>query len=437
MSKWLGVLRGAILVLITAQLTIPAATAGQPRLPKETARWIRIETTNFSVFSDGSENMARQAAEALEMLRMVLGQLFGASTLVSPLPTKVFVFDDERSFEPYGPHLDGKTRQVGGYFSVGELSNYVAIVGPRYSTDVSSIVHHEYLHHYLRTNQPDIPLWLNEGLAGVYSTFKVEDGKAWIGYPNPLIVRWLRKFPSIPLAELVAIDHDSPDYNDSDRRFAFYVTSWGLTHMLVMGTRDGRNRASAYVQLLREGVDQDEAFSRGLGGDYQEIEKEYKRYVRRNMSYFVIPVDSHLNGTASTTKMSYAETLFHLGDLLTALGSDRHTSATEHFRASLEANELYGPSIAGLGYLEEVAGMDEAALAKYRRAAELAPDNFLANYRLGKMLCRTLEQGSDETERTSTIEEARSALQRAIAARPNFAEARAFLRYTSSLDRKP
>ncbi len=419
-------------------LLTPAAETAEPKLPKPNDRWIEVRTANFTLFSNANERTTTAAGSNLEQLRAVLGSLFGGMKLTSPVPTTIFVFDHPKSFAPYSLLDDGKAKELGGYFSPGPLANNVAIVGNRYSRDVSSIIYHEYIHYVLNTNQAELPLWLNEGLAELYSTFDVEDGVASIGYPIGTHLEWLRNNPLIPMAELVAIDHDSPEYNEGHRRGVFYAQSWALTHMLVMGPPEGSSRATIYANLLRQGIDDEDAFRQAMGGTYREIERELNHYVRgRKFSYSKLPVKEQTTGPSTVTEMTYPEVLTRLGGLLMALGPDRSEFAAAHFAAALRIDENYGPAIAGVGRLDELAGRDEAALARYRRAAELAPDDFMINYLLGDALFKQYESAESTEEKTALRDQARAALRRAAVLRPSFAEAWAKLGTTYTWDPIP
>ena len=80
----------------------------------------------------------------------------------------------------------------------------------------------------MRHNRPDLPLWLNEGLAELYSSFQLRGKKAAIGRPIDSHIHWLRDHALIPVGELFAIDHSSKDYNEGSRRGVFYAQSWAL-----------------------------------------------------------------------------------------------------------------------------------------------------------------------------------------------------------------
>ncbi len=438
MKRHRSILTCVLFATVAMLLRCPPAGTAEPKLPKPNDRWIQVRTENFTLFSNANERMTRAAGSNLEQLRAVLGTLFGGMKLTSPVPTYIFVFDHPKSFAPYSLIYEGKTKELGGYFNPGPLANNVAIVGNQYSRDVSSIIYHEYLHYVLNTNQAELPLWLNEGLAELYSTFDVEDGLASIGYPIGSHLRWLRNNPLIPMAELIAIDHDSPTYNEGHRRGVFYAQSWALTHMLVMGSNESPSRATVYADLLRQGIDDEDAFHRAMGGTYKEIEKELNHYVRgRKFSYSKLPVAELASNSSTVTEMTYPEVLTRLGGLLTALGPDRSDFASTHFAAALQIDENFGPAIAGLGRLDELAGRDQAALARYRRAAELAPDDFMINFLLGDALFMQYGNAESSEEKTALEAQARTALRRAAILRPSFAEAWAKLGYTYTRDIEP
>ena len=423
-------------MLLTSLVTAEAAT--ETRLPKPKDRWIQVRTPNFTIFSNSNERQTRQAGNNLEELRAVLRNLFGGMVFSSPVPTYIFVFDHPKTFAPYTLYYEGREKQLAGYFSPGRLANQVAIVANRYGSEVSSTIFHEYVHYVLNTNQAELPLWMNEGLAEFYSTFELNGDLARIGYPIGNHLLWLQKNPIIPLTDFLSIDYDSPDYNEGNRRGVFYAQSWALTHMLVMGSTDGRNRATAYANLLKQGVDQDEAFQQAIGGTYKEIEKDLNRYARsRKFSYSEIPVDAQVNGASTLTEMSYPEVLTRLGSLLIALGPDRAAFAKEHFDTALEVDGDFGPSVAGLGRLDEAAGRRNDALSRYERAAELAPDDFMVNFLLGKALFERHEEAGSAEKVESLTERTRAALRKAAVLRPSFAEAWALLGTTYTWDLEP
>ena len=437
-------LSAGLAALAVAVLTVIAAvghadTRQETRPSAEKKGWVRLDTTNFTIFSKAGETKARSVGANLEQFRSVLQDLFNDMDLSSPVPTLIFVFNDETSFAPYNLTYQGRAKeQVGGYFGSGQLVNVVAIAGHRDGADLTATLIHEYLHSILNTKLPGLPLWLNEGLAELYSSFAVRDGVARIGDPIDSYLAWLRDHPLIPIAELVAVDRDSSTYNEGLLRGSFYAQSWALTHMLVIEQVDGPDRTAVYADLLRKGLDQDEAFLTAFETSYEALELELKQYVgRRRFGFASVPVVDSPEESATVSPVPDAEILYWLGNLLTTLGVEHHEAAAEHFRASLRADGTYGPAVAALGRLDELAGRTDEALAQYRRAAALSPDNFMVQFLLGNGLCQAIPGIEAGEARKTVIADARSALKRAIGLQPSYGEAWASLGRTAFWEEVP
>jgi tetratricopeptide (TPR) repeat protein len=384
--------------------------------------WIEIRTANFTLFTNAGEGNTRLIAADLERLRDVLAQLAPGVALSSPTPTYIFVFRNGAAFEPYQRTYGGKLVEAGGYFLSTQLANYVAINGDRRG-DERAIVYHEYLHYVLRNQYANLPLWLNEGLAEYYSTFEAAGDEAKIGLPIVEHVAWLRKNPLIPLASLFAIDEDSKEYNESSRRGAFYAESWALVHYLISGNPERRHQAAEYLRLAQAGAPPGQIFQQAFGSDPATLERELRRYVQGYLfNHTRASIRPEASFAVTARPMAWADVLYRLGSLLADLGDEHRTAAAEHFRAALAARPDHGPAMAGLGYLEELAGRPQEARTWYQKAAKLAPDDFLVQYLYATNLMS--DPGPD------SLRQARAALAKAVQLRPDFGEAWARLGYT-------
>jgi tetratricopeptide (TPR) repeat protein len=350
----------------------------------------------------------------------------------APTPTYVYVFELLTDAHlPYGRFSNDKPKKWDGYFVSRDLADYAAIVERAYRYPTHPDIYHQYVHAVLSANCAELPLWLEEGLAEYYSVFHIEDGKAYVGYRINHHIAWLRNKPLIPLAELLAIDRSSDEYSEEDRRGIFYAESWLLTHMLVTERPNGRAQVEAYAELLREGVDRDTAFTRAFHTTYEELEKQLKKYIRsRSHHYSVFRLSTNIVRNTKISEMTRTEVLFRLGDLLSSGISERFEFAEEHFSAALRLDEGYGPAVAGLGFLDEIAGRNEDALAHYERAAALAPDDYRINLLLGRGLARGLSNAASHGARVVQLERARMFLQRAADMRPALVEPWAELGFT-------
>jgi tetratricopeptide (TPR) repeat protein len=406
----------AIAVLLSAA---PARPLPPPQEP-----WIEARTANFTLFSNAGEHDTRRVGADLERLRDALSQLSPGLTLNSPFPTWIYVFKSAASLEPYLRSYEGKPRDAGGYFLSQPQGNYVAVNDrPKSKTDPSAIVYHEYFHYVARNNYGDLPLWLYEGLAEYYSTFEVNRNDAVIGLPVAEHVAWLRKNPWLPLAQLFTVDQNSKEYNEKDRRGGFYAESWALTHYLLGGSPERRGQFQELLRLTKAGTPGNEAFQKVFGGDPAALERELHNYAKSYIfDYTRTPIQPEANLTMAVHPMAWPDVLFRLGDLLTNIGPEHRAAAEEDFRAALAIQPDHGLSLAGLGLLAELADRPREARPFYEKAAKLAPNDFLVQYRYAKNLL--------DDPQPDSLRAARAALTRVVALRPDFGEAWARLGYT-------
>jgi Flp pilus assembly protein TadD len=409
--------------LIATALLLLALAAPAQALPSQKDPWIEVRSTNFTLFSNASEKDTRQVGADLERLRDALAQLSPGLALQSPNPTWIFVFRNADALKPYLRLYQGSPTTAGGYFLSAGQANYVAVDGnPR--GNQTGIVYHEYLHYLARNNYGDLPLWLHEGLAEYYSTFRVTKDEARIGLPIAEHVFWLRKNDWIPLAQLFAVEQGSQEYNETSRRGAFYAESWALTHYLLSGSPERRRQVAELVRLTKGGAPGREAFQKVFGSDPSALERELRTYVRSyTFPYTRAPIQSEANLAVEVRPMDRADVLFRLGDLLANVDDEHRAAAEEHFRAALASRPDYGPALGGLGYLSELAHHPQEARSWYEKAAKLAPDDFVVQYRYARNLL-------DNPAGPDSLRAARAALTRVVALRPDFGEAWASLGYT-------
>jgi tetratricopeptide (TPR) repeat protein len=406
----------AIAVLFLA-LGLPALA-----LPGPKEEWIAVRTPSFTLFSNAGEAKTRGIGTDLERLRDALSQLSPGLALNSPVPTYIFVFRDAASFQPYDRTYNGRPLGSGGYFLSQQFANYVAINGDQHG-DERLIIYHEYLHYVMHNNYATLPLWLHEGLAEYYSTFQAVRNEARIGLPVTEHVLWLRQHSLIPLTTLFTVDERSPEYNESSRRGAFYAESWALVHYLISGSPERRRQASEYLRLAQAGTPPDQLFARTFGSDPAILERELRTYVQKRLFNFVrAPIRPEASLAVEVKPMARADVLSRLGNLLASLMDDHRAAAAEHFRAALALQPDHAPALAGLGFLAERAERPAEARPYYEKAAKLAPDDFLVQYLYAANL--TDDPGPD------SLRQARAALLRAVALRPDFGEAWARLGYT-------
>lgn len=397
------------------------AAAARP-LPPPEEPWVEVRTANFTLFSNAGEHDTLRAGEDLERLRDALSKLSPGLTLNAPSPTWIYVFKSRVSMIPYQRLYAGKPLDAGGYFLTRAQANYVA-VDDSPKQNPSAIIYHEYFHYVARNNYGDLPTWLHEGLAEYYSTFQVTKGEARLGLPIDEHLRWLRKHSWIPFVQLFTVDPASKEYNEAARRGAFYAESWALTHYLLDGNPQRRAQLQELLRLTKARAPGNEAFQKVFGTDPTVLERELHAYVNSyTFGYNRIPIQTEANLAMEARPMARQDILFRLGDLLSNLDEEHYVAAEEAFRAALAVQPDHSASLSGLGVLAELAHHPQEARSFYEKAAKLAPDDFVVQYRYAENLL--------DDPRPDSLRTARAALTRVVALRPDFGEAWARLGYS-------
>jgi tetratricopeptide (TPR) repeat protein len=378
------------------------------------AKWTRLRSPHFLFIGEANEARIRRTAQRLERFREMLARVLPDAAAVSSAPTVVVVFPDNYAFAPFVP--PGRSRDLVGYSVTWEDINYIGMNAGRPEL-ADSIVFHEYTHLLMGDTLGDIPLWVNEGLAELYATFQDDrDGtSALIGAGRAYHLSLLRSRTLIPIANLIAIDDKSSEYDESTRRGMLYAQSWALMHYLTFGTAARQAQLTNYLANLRTGQPSLRAFVEAFGSDFETLEEELRQYVRlfrmpsRRVEFSEkIGIDASLVGE----ELEEIEGQSYLGDLLVRIG--RTDDARRHLKRLLDKAPMRARAIAAMGLIELETGRVDDAVVLLQRASALAPDEADISSMLGRALVTRLQQAAPGSRHfTTTLEEARSALERA------------------------
>jgi tetratricopeptide (TPR) repeat protein len=402
-------------------LAVPARAA---------TKWTRLQTDNFLFIGDVSPRQLRQVAQRLEQFRDVMSRLLPDAAVTSSVPTTVFVFQTDQSLTPYKPRFEGRPIAVAGYFMARRDANYVTI-NAQSEQAALRIVFHEYAHFLVRNTTGDMPLWANEGLAGFYETFEDRQGGkgAMIGLPHESHLALLQHATLMPLPELMAVDHDSPVYNEGNRRGVFYAESWALMHYLMMGNPVRTAQLRDYLVQVKNGLAPEQAFSAAFGKDGDRLERELREYIR-NFSFPVLRVEFGEKvvgaGVGSGAGMDDVDANAHLAELLINL--DRVDEARGRLQKLMTTNPESARAVGALGMLQLKDGKIGEAVPLLERAAALDAADGAVQRALGSAFyARSLEPTSDDAAAAAARTQARAALGRAIDLLPGDADALAVL----------
>src|SRR3954452_8148823 len=359
--------------------------------PREKERWTTLTIDELTVYSSADDGTTRSIASDLVRLRSALSVVTKLKVR-SPLPTRVFIFRDRKTFEQYCEAAIARSDNLSGVFLSDRDGNHVLIAGS--SSGIDHVVYHELTHYFLKnTVSSEVPLWFNEGLAEFYSTFHASKYSVDVGLPVDAHLAWLREQPLIPLKDLFAIDHNSKEYHEGNRQGVFYAESWALVHYMMIGNPERRSQLGTYIGLIASGKPIDDAFRGAFHCSFDDLERELRKYIRAfSMSYIRYSVaDLNAVEVPAPRPLPRDTQLIALADLLMH-GNAPHFSEAETFlTAALKANPSSAEAYAELGVAKSWQRQNAEAETAFDKAVQLGSRDAQPYILYGDSILRRVE----------------------------------------------
>lgn len=248
-------------------------------------KWCTVRTENFEVFSAAPEKKTREMVVKLEQFRASFLSSFKFRPVHEPHVT-VILFDSDRAFTPYKPTYHGRPKEVTGFFIGGDDEAVIALnLGGDGDGEggATETIFHEYIHMLVHTREMNLPTWLDEGLAELFSTFQVIGSTVEYGSPKQSYVDLLNQVALMPMSRLMSVNESSPDYNEEERAGIFYAQAWATAHLLVCGAdRTNGAKLGRFIAITaaKTGVTPEAAFREAFGAGSEKMENDLRSYLR-------------------------------------------------------------------------------------------------------------------------------------------------------------
>ncbi len=373
-------------------------------------QWNRVATKHFEMYTTNDVDRATAALQVFEQVRSFFLQSNQAAS-VPELPVKIIAFRSEGEYARY--------RLNPGAFAY-YLHNYKHdyIVMQDINPEHYPAVIHEYTHLIVQHSGWKLPLWLNEGWAEVYSSLQPRGNQVVVGrFPAGRLAD-LRAGGPLNLQTVLAVDHNSPYYQQLDKMRIFYAQSWALCHMLMLSPAY-RPKFASFVAAISAGKPAADCFSEIYGKTLDQVQSEVISDLN-SATPETESVDvqlSKLDSQPAISPLSSFDRDLALSDLL---GASRQTAGEARSMLTQLSHEK--PNNAeveeSLGYLAWQLGNEQEAQLHFRHAFENGSNNavMLCEY---ASLVEATEQG-DLAEGKA----ARSALLKALDLQPDYIDAR-------------
>lgn len=347
-------------------------------------RWIRITTPDFEIYSTAGERATRETLQHFEQVRSFFQQTLGASDSRKQ-PVRIVVFGSKKEYEPYRIN-----EFAVAYYLGGAERDYIVL--SQAGSETFPVAVHEYAHLVFHHGGPDLPPWLDEGLAELYSTLKPLGKQIVVGNLIPGRMQALVQEKWVPLATILAADRNSPYYNEKAKAGSLYNESWALTHMLALG-EDYRPGFRQLLALITSGTKSEEAVVKVYNKPLTRVEKDLQAYLRGDTFHgFAVAVKMEkAGGELAAEDVPPFDQGMMLAELLAR--PEQQEEAAKKLRALAEAEPTRPETHAALGYAAMRAGKMEEGRAEWKKAIELGERNPKILWDYSRM-----EAGADRTE---------------------------------------
>jgi hypothetical protein len=326
-------------------------------------KWNTLQAPHCLIVSQLSERETRDWATQFEQFTAALRSKITIDDRFLP-PLTVVLFADSGKFAPYCPRTaDGKKRNVAGFFASRDTWGVIGLADAFNDEETRHVVLHEATHWLISATRTEIPLWLNEGFAEVFSTFQFKKDYGLLGEPIPYHLDALRGERWVPLFQLMLTSAGDNLYTDNNRNRIFYAESWVFTHKLLFeNPAAGYKILNTFFKARIGGADQLSSFQTAFDKDMAIVEEELGRYANSGKFTFTkLPLPPEAKVTTPFTPAAPQTVEIALARL--ALGAQRRELARTHIEKAVELDPAAAAPHELLAMLESGLKNNDAAFA--------------------------------------------------------------------------
>ncbi|HEU4535519.1 MAG TPA: hypothetical protein VFS00_15430 [Polyangiaceae bacterium] len=366
--------------------------------------WSRLTTLHFTLYTDAPADEARDTARELEE---IYGALEAVGFPYSKKPKgrfEVTLFRHQDAFRQIAPPVSDGYFQRDAHDPDGRP---MMVLYQGEGEHLRAILQHELTHRFVAFYFPVAPVWLNEGLARTYETLAFGGGQAEVGKVPPgrifgrntqIMIGADRGVTTLSVDEVPGVDallatdwhqfygaSDGPQ--DLKRATVHYEAAWNLVHTLRFGPPPLREAFDDYLLALANRREPRAAFRdamRAHGVTLPQLEAAYRQHVRQwgipfdRVAYAPRPLPA-----PHVQPMGEADVHLLWARVRPWRGENAARAGAE-IEAALKADPSSAIAYVLRGDWRQRQKRDQyaAALADYRKAVALAPDDSRALYAL-------------------------------------------------------
>ena len=269
------------------------------------ATWRTATSTNFIVYTEGSETSARALAERLEKYENVLRVISGAKTTPNTTPIRVFMVPSQTAVQDTMPF---PSSGVAGYYDDDIRGSYTVMPRAGIEGDDGSfaqvVLFQELAHQFMFHNfSGAYPTWYIEGFADYYGTTKIgAKDVTTVGIPLENRYKSLNDNAWIPISQVLSARR----YSDVTNVYLLYAEGWLLVHYLST-TQKRPGQLTAYLKAINDGSSFEAAATKAFG-NVSALDAELRDYAAvRNHQVLDLPFKKLDPGPVTVQTLSPAQ----------------------------------------------------------------------------------------------------------------------------------
>jgi tetratricopeptide (TPR) repeat protein len=381
---------------IAAALSFGCAAASFTCPMKGGPTWRELRSAHFVLQTDEDQDTARDRIGQFEASYGAFEDVFFDHEPKVDGRIRIVLFSSEESYRQVSPpgsdaHFKRSLRGPDRMPTIvmhGELKG-----GAR------EIFQHELTHRFMAFYFPSCPVWLNEGMAMLHETARLENGRLVLGerrrdilfsnagrVPVPVPGGWLKP---IPIAEMPSVeglldlshasfyvrDIEDPDSTPSRRlRRIHYAAAEALVHVLYLGDDAVRTRFLQYQRILAAATEDPGPAFRAAFEELLEngtISESYTNYFQAvDIKVAYVPYEPPSASIESTRNMSHGETHALWTTLYNWDNDASRKKVAEELDHAVQASPEDPEPLVMRGMLRAQVGDREAALLDFKLAAQ-------------------------------------------------------------------
>lgn len=258
-----------------------ASASFQPQLPA-------YQTQHYILHTDVGVEFADDLGLQLDAMHDEYTRRLGAFGATEDGRRDVWVFTRKSDYVRF---IDDRLPNTGGVFIPSKkcLAAYLEGQG---RDALRRTLRHEAFHQFaFEVIGPNLPVWLNEGIAQVFEEGIYAGNRFLIEQVPPRRLRQLgedmRLGRLVPFDDFVFMDHKTwaTNMRDRDRGATQYNQAWAMVHFLVYARdRDGsplyRQRFFDMLTAIRDGTPAEKAFTDQFTTNFRGFERRFTEYAR-------------------------------------------------------------------------------------------------------------------------------------------------------------